>query len=499
MPRVRLEPLGTDLDIAVGAKLADSLFSHGVEFPCGGRGRCKGCRVRVESGNLAVTDDDRRALGGDLVSQGWRLACRATVSGDMVLALARYEAAVLSDDSAFSFTPRDGFGVAVDLGTTTLVAQLIDLRTGAVRGVRTGLNPQARFGGDVVSRLEHACGGGAGDLRGMIHRAVGEMVAGLSGGRRLARVVIVGNSAMHHLFCGLDCTPLALHPFEPSDPNERMFAPSDLHWDLAADEIVFLPCLGGMVGSDILAGIVATDLAQRDGVHLLMDLGTNGEVVAGGKNGLLCASTAAGPAFEGARIGQGMRAATGAISRVESIDGTLKVAVIGGGPARGICGSGLVDAVAVGLDAGWILPSGRFEKGRSDIPLTQDVRLIPRDVRELQLAKGAIAAGAQTLLCRLGVAGNDVAQVHLAGAFGNYVSRRSARRTGLVQFPHDRIATVGNSALLGAKLALFTTDPSYADLRRCVTHVPLRADAEFEDRFIECMAFPEAIEESVSC
>jgi uncharacterized 2Fe-2S/4Fe-4S cluster protein (DUF4445 family) len=365
--------------------------------------------------------------------------------------------------------------------------------------VRTGLNPQARFGGDVVSRLEHACSGGAEDLRRMIHHALGEMVSGLAGGRRLARVIIVGNSAMHHLFCALDCRPLALHPFEPSDPNERLFAPADLNWDVAADEVIFLPCLGGMVGSDILAGIVATNLHQRDGVHMLMDLGTNGEVVAGGKNGLLCASTAAGPAFEGARIGQGMRAATGAISRIESLEGKLKVEVIGGGPARGICGSGLVDAVAVALDAGWILPSGRFEKGRADIPLVPDVRLMPRDVRELQLAKGAIAAGAQTLLHRLGVARDDVTQVHLAGAFGNYVSRRSARRTGLVQCPHDRIATVGNSALLGAKLALFTDDPSYADLRRCITHVPLRADAEFEDRFIECMAFPESIEEAATC
>lgn len=490
MPNIRLEPLGTVVGANDGAKLADVLFEHGVEFPCGGRGRCRGCRVRVESGVLPANDDDRRALGEDLVSQGWRLACRATVAGDLTLALARYQTAVLSDDSDFAFTPRDGFGVAIDLGTTTLVAQLVDLATGAVRGVRTGLNPQARFGADVVSRLEFACQGGAAELRRSIRQTLGSMVAELAAGRWLKRVVVVGNSAMHHLFCGLDCASLALHPFEPSDPDAQTFLPSELEWPLAADEIVFLPCLGGMVGSDILAGIVATRIGDSEGTHLLMDLGTNGEVVAGNRHRMLCASTAAGPAFEGARISQGMRAATGAVSRVQLIDGRLRADVIGGGAARGLCGSGLVDAVACALDAGWILPSGRFEMGRADIAIAEQVRLLPYDVRELQLAKGAIAAGARTLLHRLQVAREHITRVHLAGAFGNYVSRRSARRTGLVEYPHDRIATVGNTALLGAKLALFTDDPSYADLRRRVTHIPLRADPDFEDRFIECMGFP---------
>jgi len=229
---------------------------------------------------------------------------------------------------------------------------------------------------------------------------------------------------------------------------------------------------------------------QADGINVLLDLGTNGEVVVGGREGLLCTSTAAGPAFEGARIAQGMRAATGAISAVEREKDSWRCRVIGGGAARGICGSGLVDAVAVMLDLGLVRENGRFAAGVERLALTLDVALVQRDIRELQLAKGAVAAGMQTLVALAGAREDTIAGVHLAGAFGNYISRRSARRIGLLSFPPARVQPAGNTALLGAKLALFADDLAFPGIRRQVRHVSLRSDPDFADRFVDGMGFP---------
>jgi len=248
-----------------------------------------------------------------------------------------------------------------------------------------------------------------------------------------------------------------------------------------------MPCLGGFVGSDILAGIVATGMHQSPGLAVLIDLGTNGEIVAGNRDLLLCASTAAGPAFEGGRISCGMRASTGAISEAAIEGGGIRCAVIGGGAACGICGSGLVDAVAAGLDLGRIAPGGRMA---SPLELAGGIVLTQADIRELQLAKAAIAAGVRVLLHRLGATLADVRRVWLAGAFGNYVNRASARRIGLLEFPDHLVEPAGNTALLGAKIALFAPDPSFREIRALVRHVPLGADPEFQDRYVEAMPFP---------
>jgi uncharacterized 2Fe-2S/4Fe-4S cluster protein (DUF4445 family) len=246
------------------------------------------------------------------------------------------------------------------------------------------------------------------------------------------------------------------------------------------------------VGSDILAGVLATKLHESEAPVALVDLGTNGEIVVGNRDRMLCTSTAAGPAFEGARISVGMRAATGAISEVRVEQGALACHVIGNVQPRGICGSGLVDAVACALDLGWVQPNGRFHN-REVLKLRPPVQLIQSDLRELQLAKGAIAAGLRILVRRWGAAPADLARVYLAGAFGNYINLDSARRIGLLDAPADRIQPAGNTALLGAKLALFglaKDGADYGEILRKVSHVSLNEDPEFHDVFVECMTFP---------
>lgn len=488
---LKLSPAGLRLKVAPGTRLQDVLFDQGVEFPCGGRGRCQGCRIKVLKGTLPVSEEEAGLLTKAELAAGWRLACRHVMAGDLELELAQWEMPVLGDASSFKFTPREGLGVAIDLGTTTIAAQLLDLKTGNVLAVNTALNTQARHGGDVMSRIEFALRGGQPELERLVRGQLDGMVSELVANRAdLKRVVLVGNTVMHHLFCGVNVAPLAGHPFEPQQAGRFELSPRDLGWNLPEEVMIeFLPCLGGFVGSDILAGIVATGLHESRELTALMDLGTNGEVVAGNRDRMLCTSTAAGPAFEGARISMGMRAVTGAISEVRIENGNLACRVIGGGAPRGLCGSGLVDAVAAGLDLEWILASGRMTRDGA-MPLAGPVTLLPADVRELQLAKGAIAAGLQILLVRLGATVDDLRQLHLAGAFGNYVSRASAKRIGLLRLPVSRVVPAGNTALLGAKRALFEEPGAWDALARRMEHVALNEDPQFQDVYAGEMQFP---------
>ncbi len=490
MTTLTLSPAGRRIAAPQGSLLQDVLFEHGVEFPCGGRGRCKGCRVRVLRGRLEPSANDIAAFSAAELADGWRLACGHAVSGDLEIELAQWEMAVLGDETAFPFRPRPGLGIAIDLGTTTIAAQLLDLASGHVLSVRTALNTQALFGADILSRAEHALRGGQQELETIIRQQIAGMVADLmrsAPDKPLTRIVLVGNSVMHHLFCGIDITPLATHPFMPSHPEGVLLSPKELEWNADFSvPVTFMPCVGGLVGADILAGVIATRLWEQQGLTALIDLGTNGEVVVAQGGRMICTSTAAGPAFEGARIAMGMRAATGASSAVELRDGSLTCRVIGGGAARGLCGSGLVDAVAAGLELGRIEPGGRLAE---PLALSGAVVLTPRDVRELQLAKAAIATGLRILTERMGATLDDITTLHLAGAFGNSINLASAQRIGLLRLPSERVTAAGNTALQGAKHALFAEPHDWDDLARRIEHVALNEEPSFQEIFADEMRF----------
>jgi len=499
--RLRLIPLGQDVDVPYGTPLLDALVPFSAEFPCGGRGRCRGCRIRVREGTLAETGADLTMLSASERQAGWRLACQARVEGDLVVELRQWEGLILADDSPFEFIPDEGLGIAVDIGTTTLVAQLLDLATGRVLGTRTALNPQARDGADVMSRISAALQpGGAQRLHRAIHERLAAMVHALLTGADPAlgdvtRAALVGNTAMHHLFLGHDVGVLARAPFVPASPGAGWLAGAGLGWPARAARarVCFLPCLGGFVGSDILGVLMATRLHASPGPAAAADLGTNGEIVvtAGLGRPILVSSTAAGPAFEGARITHGMRAAPGAIDRVTPSGRGVAIHVVGGGAPRGMCGSGLVDAIACALDLGVIAPSGRMAAGewtvRGSVTLTQT------DVREVQLAKGAIAAGLEVLTQAAGLLPAAVPVCFLAGAFGNSLSVASSRRIGLLPFAEEAVRPSGNAALLGAKMALFLGDlgaPLFDTILPRIRHVHLESEPGFEDRFSDAMGFP---------
>lgn len=496
--RILLQPTRKTLDASAGVALRDLLFEHGVEFPCGGRGRCRGCRIRLLEGTASLNAIEREILSPDEIAQGWRLACQCVPESDLTIELRQWDSAILVDDTPFDFQPREGMGVAIDLGTTTLVAQLLDLETGNVLAVKTALNAQARYGADVMSRIHFAVlDRGQAELQRIIREQIGGLIQQLLSASQqrgtIRNIVLVGNTVMHHLFCGIDVEPLSHYPFESPRLGLEEFAATELGWKREANPRVhFLPCLGGFVGSDILGGILSTKLYDSEGYVALIDLGTNGEIVIGNRDRMLCTSTAAGPAFEGAKISMGMRACSGAISEVRVEHGKLHCHVLGNVAPQGLCGSGLVDAVSAGLELGIIAPNGRFANGMKNWAIRPPVVLLQTDVRELQLAKAAIAAGIEMLSAALGDV--EIDHIYLAGAFGNYINRVSAQRIGLLNFSPERVEPVGNTALLGAKIALFDlgrTDPEYSDIRKRIRHVALNLDSDFQEVFVERMPFPE--------
>ncbi len=445
--------------------------------------------------------------------------------------------AVLTDHHLIDFQPGDTTttccGVAFDVGTTTLVASLLDLCDGREHAIVSTVNPQVSFGDDVLSRIQRASSDPAGrqELRSVLLKAANDMIAELCRQARVDRsdvyeVTFSGNTTMQHLLCGIDVSPLGIVPFVPACGRGLLIAAGDLGLQVHPRAAAYVfPVIGGFVGGDTVAGVLATRLADRDKPALMVDIGTNGEIVLSAGGTLYAASTAAGPAFEGARISCGMRAAAGAIEKVLIGADGVHVSTIAGKGALGLCGSGLIDAVADLLSTGVVTPEGRLlppDELPPDLaePVRSRVRLDPkgqpefllagpetgqasnficlsqRDIRELQLAAGAIRAGIAILLRQAGLDVSDLSQVLIAGGFGSFIRRSKAQRIGLLpaQIDHRAITYVGNASLDGARWALLSTAARQRaeEIARRTVHVQLSEDPQFQMEFAEAMIFPES-------
>src|SRR6266571_6162210 len=418
------------------------------------------------------------------------------------------------------------FGLAIDIGTTSVVTTLIELESGEQLASVSSLNPQAVFGGDLMSRIAFAQFNPV-NLRKLTTRILGllnqhiEQVCREAGvlPKWVYKVVVVGNTCMHHLVLGIDPSHVGLAPYAPVMRHALVTTARELHLKTAPEaQVCFLPIVAGFVGADAVAVALATRMDAGDRLRCAVDIGTNGEVVLGSRARLLACSAPAGPALEGAQIRHGMRGALGAIDRV-TVDDDVHVHTIGEAAALGICGSGLIDLLAGLLDAGVIDPTGLIQvdqrdalpsklservvvKGeerqvivlrpgeagaRQEIVLTQD------DVRQVQLAKGAIASGVMMLQHVAGVPGETVVELMLAGGFGNYVSIASALRIGLIPpVAPAKVRYVGNAASLGAQLCLVSEAERAhaAEVARAIEHVSLAAHPDFEQIFVDAMNFP---------
>ncbi len=389
-------------------------------------------------------------------------------------------------------TDGSGFGVAIDIGTTTLVAALYDLKSAKQIACVSCLNSQATLGPDVISRIKYAreIEDGLGKLHRAIVRDLMDLLSQISGDVHVSRCVVTANTTMMHLFANIHPGTMGVSPFTP----QSLFGESISGAMLGLGcEIKLVKCISSFVGADVTSAILACGMTQKNETSLLLDIGTNGEVALAHEGKLFVTSTAAGPAFEGASIACGMAGVKGAISKVELKNG-LKTRTIADKPAQGICGSGLLDAVAIMLEAGIIDDMGGFcdsaESGK--FYLTEQVYISQGDIRELQAAKAAIAAGVLTLMHVSGVDYDEVEHVYLAGGFGNFLDPASAAKIGI--FPMEvlpKISAVGNAALSGASLALLNEE--YFDMSTKVAelgeHVELGHNPYFMEKYIDCMSF----------
>lgn len=494
MHTVHIEPHNINIMVEDGAPLKDAIGKFGIDFPCGGKGLCGNCHVELLEGCLELSERqkqmlDRKGLAGDR----WRIACLCHVHGDISIRIPEREQVILSGNSPVAHKGEEGHAIAVDLGSTTIVSQLIDRMDGCVKGSVSEINIQNSYGADIISRIAYALQSNenAVKLASLVRQQTGRMVSALveaSGIRDIRKVVIVGNSVMHHLFCGLDVTPLSAYPFQSEHNGAVRFSPGELGWECLPENcrIVFMPNISHFVGSDILAGIYQLGLHRKDRYNALIDLGTNGEIVIGNRDRLLCTSTAAGPAFEGVNIINGMRAVSGAICHVNGDTG--KAEVIGGVEPSGICGSGLIEAIHYRVRNGDITSDGRISNDElKELPVMGNVRLYDKDIREFQLAKAAIATGFELLAARLGIATGDIEHVFIAGGLGNYLDISKALDLGLIRGTDStHIVKAGNSALNGCKE--LTSDAAEAELQEIIpllSHYSLETDPDFQERY--CM------------
>ncbi len=485
---INLQPINEKLIVTLGAPLIDVLHEYGVEFPCGGKGTCGRCKVKLLKGDLKIGAIQQQKLDKLGLEKDWRLACFCTADSDITLELAQFENIILADNSTFDFLPQKGFGVAVDLGTTTIVVQLLNLENSQILDAVSGLNPQAKFGADLISRIQSCLDGKQIEMQELIRKKIGGMINFILDKNpvQIAKIILVGNTVMHHIFSGLNVQPLSFYPFESPDLGMQDFSAEQLNWNrLKTAEISFFPSIGSFVGSDILAGIAATKMVEKEDFTVLIDLGTNGEIAIGNKHRIICASTAAGPAFEGAKISQGMRATTGAISSVCSKNEQLNCHVIGNVKAKGICGSGLIDIMAVLIQQKKIGIFGEINSGEEKIELAPGVFLTQQDIREFQLAKAAISTGLQILLNKLHITFAEIDKIYIAGGFGNFLNIQHVIQTGLIEASEDKIVKFGNTALIGAKMFLFENEDFIQKILKKTTHINLEGDPAFQDIYVD--------------
>lgn len=487
---IHLQPLGKTITVHHQTPLIDVLHEYGVEFPCGGKGTCGKCKVKLLEGTIEISEFHRQKLNTLGLDTEWRLACFSACTDDITLEIDQYNHLILADESEFEFNPKTGFGVAVDVGTSTLVAQLVDLSTAKVLAVETMLNPQAKYGADLISRIQACIDGNDEEMRRLIRQSIGTMTELLLSKHEvsLQSMVMVGNTVMHHIFSGYNLYPLSQYPFTTSFLYAKTFTATELNWNFQVNgEIAFYPSIGSFVGSDILAGIAATGMHKNDSYCALIDLGTNGEIVVGNKNRLLCASTAAGPAFEGTNISIGMRAVTGAISSFQLIENDIVAYTIGKIQPKGICGSALVDAIAILAETKRIGMFGEIISGETSIELVKGISITQKDINEFQLAKAAIAAGLEILCQKLAININDIERVYIAGGFGSYLNTSNIVKTGMIELPESKIYKMGNTALIGAKIFLFQDKETIDDILSKTTHVNLESHPNFQDIYVDKM------------
>lgn len=481
------------------ANLLTLLQQEKVYLPadCGGKGNCGKCRVQFVSGTPGISAADEEIFSSEELKSGWRLACCADVQGEFTIRFSdpedeiRASASFASGENGFDASEEktiqkaDGqqLRAAVDIGTTTIAAALVDPAGKKVLRTGTSVNHQRAFGADVISRIQAATEGKEKLLTEAVRRDLRGLLTEIGADADRTETVIAGNTTMQHLLLGLPCDTLGMAPYTPVDIS--------LHRE---KNMLIMPGISTYVGADIVSGIAACGMDVDPQISLLVDLGTNGEMAIGSRDGIWTASTAAGPAFEGGNIRCGMAGVPGAIDTVRIRNGHPEITTIGNRPAAGICGTGVLETVYELLSAGIVDETGRMDEDFEEegYPLAPHVVFTPKDVREVQLAKAAIRAGMETLMDACGIRPDQIRHLYLAGGFGQKISFQKAAGIGLLpEELLDRTEAVGNSSLAGA--VMLAEDPSLAkrfqNIAEQAKEVSLSESTVFTDLYMKHMFF----------
>ncbi len=546
--RFRIENGG---DVKVSAELHDNVLTLAqkagvsIDAPCSGNGTCGKCRLRLISG--AVEHEWSRHITQEELDDGWRLACQSRVIGDAVFLVpatagafeadirtadlsspaevARYDAAV---GSIFATglergCKAEGVGIAVDIGTTTVTAAMLDLATGRILAKASAGNGQIRYGADVINRIIQSSRPGG---REKLQRAVREetlvpLMKSLCAGsgktaEDITRIVIAGNTTMEHLLVGADAETIRMEPYEPEFLELHGKTAGELGLPARADAPVILaPNVGSYVGGDITAGVLTTLLWDKDELTLFIDLGTNGELVLGNRDYMLCCACSAGPAFEGGDISCGMRATTGAIEGVkidpETMEPELSVIGEAGEKPIGLCGSGIIDLIAELFRCGIISPKGRFVKEGRRIRHDQygggyyilafpeesgdgrEVSISEPDIDNFVKAKGAIFSATRAMLNGAGLELEDMSQVLIAGGIGSGIDIENAISIGMLpKMPVETYSYIGNSSLTGACAMLVSdaAEEKVFELGRSMTYMELSTHPGYMEEFVAACFLP---------
>lgn len=488
---------------------------NGIPSPCGGRGACGKCRVRVLEGTLPVKDQDRKTFSEKELEEGWRLACQAVPDEDLTIRTgwsSETDIDVLTSfqgektgHSTIHAGEENYFGFAVDIGTTTLVVQLISLKTGKCLDTYTGLNTQRTYGADVIGRIQASIDGKGDTLKKLIREALWTGVEQLCRNctvewNQIKRIVISGNTTMVHLLMGYPCSGLGSVPFTPYEIGTIWISGKELFRKLPSEaEVIIYPGITAFVGPDIVSGLCALHMGTEEPVSLLIDLGTNGEMALGNRDKLLVTSTAAGPAFEGGNITWGTGSIPGAVCNAWTEDGKIKVQTIQNRSPVGICGTGVIELVAELVSAGIVDETGRlgepwFEEGYpvAVSPQGETICLLQKDIREFQLAKAAVRAGIETLLEMYSIKAEEVDRVYVAGGFGCQLDYEKAIRIGI--FPEvlkGKIHAVGNSSLWGAAELLLSSEylTEAEKVAAAAREIELASNPVFQKAYMDAMYF----------
>ncbi|MCL2711719.1 MAG: ASKHA domain-containing protein [Methanomassiliicoccaceae archaeon] len=502
--KVRFLPSDVCVDVESGTLIADAASSAGIKMrlPCNGNGRCGRCNVIISKDNKKDQCNSERTLACQThITDNIEISIPA--DEDTIIASKDHRKIKIDDLTPIVTSKKNNYGLAVDIGTTTVAVSIVDMNNGLDLYSAASYNLQGSHGDDVLSRIEYAHDGGTDELRRSVIETINDLIRTFIGDtNEINAVYVSGNTTMIHLFLGVDPSPIRELPYLPVIKEKEITGKESSLLVNKDAKVICMPSPAAYVGGDVISDIINSEMDVSDDLSLLIDVGTNGEVALGNNDVMLVCSSSAGPAFEGGKMTSGMMAKSGAIDSFKINDNEkFEFTVIGGNEPKGICGSGFIDILAQLFLKGYIDKKGKFTfkartetvNGKKMLTISKNVFVSEDDIHNAIMTKAAIYSASSTLIRGLGVTMNDIKKIYIAGGFGNFINAESAIAFGMLpDVPRERFIYLGNASLAGAKHSLLSSSVRnrISEVFERTTYVDLGSDPMFSDEYISSLFIP---------